>query len=102
MAQGTIKTKAAKPGSASGGGSKKATPLRPRGSRQIAPKKAKLQTHKKILKKHTAGLAALTEQSLAARAGHLEMLRGGKGDRKKDADKREAEKRAAAGVAVKK
>jgi len=33
-------------------------------------------------KKHTAGLTALTEKSLAGKAGHLEMLRGGKKDRK--------------------
>jgi len=33
-------------------------------------------------KKHTSGLAGLTEKSLAGKAGHLEMLRGGKKDRK--------------------
>lgn len=31
--------------------------------------------------KHTAGLITLTERSLAEKAGHLEMLKGGKKDR---------------------
>lgn len=33
------------------------------------------------LKKHSAGLTALTEKNLAEKAGHLEMLRGGKKER---------------------
>ena len=33
-------------------------------------------------KKHTAGLTAMTEKSLASKAGHLEMLHGGKKDSK--------------------
>jgi len=35
-----------------------------------------------VLQKHSAGLTALTEKALAEKAGHLEMLRGGKKDRK--------------------
>lgn len=31
--------------------------------------------------KHSAGLTTLTERSLAEKAGHLEMLKGGKKDR---------------------
>lgn len=31
-----------------------------------------------LLKKHSAGLTAMTEKSLADKAGHLELLRGGK------------------------
>lgn len=31
-------------------------------------------------KKHSAGLTAMTEKSLAGKAGHLEMLKGGKKD----------------------
>lgn len=37
-------------------------------------------------KKHSSGLAAATEKSLASKAGHLEMLSGGKKDRKKEAE----------------
>jgi len=33
------------------------------------------------LQKHTSGLTALTEKNLAEKAGHLEMLKGGKKDR---------------------
>lgn len=36
-------------------------------------------------KKHTSGMTAMTEKSLAGKAGHLEMLRGGKKDRKEKA-----------------
>lgn len=59
--------------------------LKPRGNRQIAPKKQSLITQKKLLKKHTGGLTALTEKSLAQRAGHLEILKGGKKDAKEAA-----------------
>lgn len=63
-------------------------PLKPRGSRQIAPKKQKLIQQKKLLKKHSAGLSALTEKHLAEKAGHLELLRGGKKDKKSEAQKK--------------
>ncbi|KAI5240708.1 hypothetical protein E4T43_05941 [Aureobasidium subglaciale] len=33
------------------------------------------------IQKHSAGLITLTERSLAEKAGHLEMLKGGKKDR---------------------
>ncbi|KAK8215764.1 hypothetical protein IWZ01DRAFT_538754 [Phyllosticta capitalensis] len=85
MAQGTIKQKA-KPATAAKG--KKPAALKPRGHRQIAPKKASLITQKKLLKKHTGGLTALTEKSLAQRAGHLEILKGGKKDAKEAAKKK--------------
>lgn len=49
-----------------------------RGARIIKPKKAALINANKIKKKHTAGLTAKTEKLLAEKAGHLEMLRGGK------------------------
>ncbi|KAK7514023.1 uncharacterized protein IWZ02DRAFT_438177 [Phyllosticta citriasiana] len=85
MAQGTIKQKA-KPATTSAKG-KKPTALKPRGTRQIAPKKQSLIAQKKLLKKHTGGLTALTEKSLAQRAGHLEILRGGKKDKDKEGGK---------------
>jgi hypothetical protein len=40
-----------------------------------------------MIKKHSAGLHAKTEQHLAERAGHLELLSGGK---KKRDDKQKA------------
>ena len=43
-------------------------------------------------KKHSAGLTALTEQSLASKAGHLEMLRGGKKDGKANIKQAKKEK----------
>lgn len=48
------------------------------------PKKAKLVQQQKIMKKHTSGLTALTEKNLAQRAGHLEILGGGKKDKRED------------------
>jgi hypothetical protein len=47
----------------------------------IKPKKASLQKQHQMKKKHSSGLAAMTEKSLASRAGHLELLRGGKKDK---------------------
>lgn len=52
------------------------------GNKVIKPKKAVLVRANTIHKKHTAGLQAVTERTLAGRAGHLELLRGGKKDRK--------------------
>ncbi|EMC99546.1 hypothetical protein BAUCODRAFT_62960 [Baudoinia panamericana UAMH 10762] len=73
MAQGHMKkVKASAP---------KLTQRKQSGSRVIKPKKAALQKQQQMKKKHTAGLTALTEKSLASKAGHLEMLRGGKKDR---------------------
>ena len=34
------------------------------------------------MKKHSAGLTEVTEKSLASKAGHLELLRGGKKETK--------------------
>jgi Protein of unknown function (DUF2462) len=53
------------------------------GAKVIKPKKAKLIAKNKMIKKHSAGLTAMTEKNLAERAGHLEMLSGGKKDKKK-------------------
>ncbi|QIW99491.1 hypothetical protein AMS68_005009 [Peltaster fructicola] len=52
------------------------------GNRVIKPKKAALIKQDQMKKKHTSGLASLTEKSLASKAGHLELLRGGKKDKK--------------------
>ncbi|KAF2678899.1 hypothetical protein K458DRAFT_247622, partial [Lentithecium fluviatile CBS 122367] len=74
MVQGAVK-KSSKPTT------KKPINLPKRGSRVIKPKKATLISQSKIKKKHTAGLIGKTEKLLASKAGHLEMLRGGKKDK---------------------
>ncbi|MCJ1442071.1 MAG: hypothetical protein MMC23_002563 [Stictis urceolatum] len=57
-------------------------PGQKKGPRVIAPKKASLMKKQKMNKKLSAGLIEKTERTLAHRAGHLEMLKGGKKDRK--------------------
>jgi len=64
------------------------------GSRVIKPKKAALQKQHQMKKKHSSGLTDLTEKSLASKAGHLEILRGGKKDRKTDTAETKALKKA--------
>ncbi|GIK02250.1 hypothetical protein Aspvir_006299 [Aspergillus viridinutans] len=87
MAQGPLKK--TKPSTA-----KRPTALAPkRGPRQIAPKKATLIKQQKITKKLTAGLTAKTERSLAQRAGHLELLAGGKKDKKTEKGKEKGGKK---------
>ncbi|KAJ5122023.1 UPF0390 protein [Penicillium atrosanguineum] len=51
------------------------------GVKQIAPKKAALVKQAKLTKRLTSGLVGRTERSLAQKAGHLELLAGGKKDR---------------------
>ncbi|KAK2813221.1 hypothetical protein FQN50_000899 [Emmonsiellopsis sp. PD_5] len=73
MAQGALKK------IKSATSSRKPNTLGPKkGARVIAPKKASLVRQKKMNKKFTAGLTARTERTLAERAGHLELLAGGK------------------------
>ncbi|KAL4793639.1 hypothetical protein BDV19DRAFT_391066 [Aspergillus venezuelensis] len=83
MAQGALKK--TKPATTS----KKPKALGPKKGTngQIAPKKQALIRQQKITKKLTAGLVAKTEKNLAQRAGHLEMLAGGKKDKKAGAGK---------------
>ncbi|KAA8648596.1 hypothetical protein EYZ11_011418 [Aspergillus tanneri] len=79
MVQGSLKK--AKANTAS---TKRPSALGPkRGPRAIAPKKASLIKQQKITKKLSAGLTAKTEKNLAEKAGHLELLAGGKKDKKK-------------------
>ncbi|KAH7066196.1 hypothetical protein BKA63DRAFT_571577 [Paraphoma chrysanthemicola] len=75
MAQGAVKTKS-KPVVP-----KKKAGLKP-GARVIKPKKASLIQQNKIKKKSSSGLIGQTEKLLAEKAGHLEMLKGGKRDKK--------------------
>ncbi|CAL8584429.1 hypothetical protein XPA_010031 [Xanthoria parietina] len=68
------KTPSTKPSS-----SKRSHPLAPKkGARAIAPRKKKIVAQKALVKKYSAGLIRKTEASLAEKAGHLEMLAGGK------------------------
>ncbi|EGX43394.1 hypothetical protein TWF173_001263 [Orbilia oligospora] len=54
-----------------------------KGNRVIAPKNQILIKQNAIKKKHSGGLTAKTERNLAEKAGHLELLPGGKRDKKK-------------------
>lgn len=74
MAQGQIKSRV-KPTASS---NKKSAPGLKKGLRSIAPKRSVLVKNAKIVKKHSAGLTAMTERTLASKAGHLELLKGGK------------------------
>jgi hypothetical protein len=58
-----------------------------RGTRVIKPKKTSLITQNKIKHKAVAGLVGHTEKMLAQKAGHLEILKGGKRDKKPEAGK---------------
>jgi len=55
------------------------------GAKVIKPKNAKLVARNRLIKKHTSGMTASTEKNLAERAGHLELLKGGKKDKKRSA-----------------
>lgn len=59
-----------------------------RGARVIKPKKASLISQEKIKKKSSAGLIGQTEKLLAEKAGHLEMLKGGKKEKKEKKEKK--------------
>ncbi|EEP76957.1 predicted protein [Uncinocarpus reesii 1704] len=89
MAQGAVKKSKSASSTA-----KRPSALGPKkGARAIAPKKAALVKQKKLTKvcniilglfainlKLSAGLTAKMERNLAEKAGHLELLRGGKKD----------------------
>jgi len=96
MAQGQIKKKKSttaaggggRGGGGGGGGGGSSSARRPstlgpkKGARNIAPKKASLVKQRKMTKKLSAGLITKTERTLAERAGHLELLAGGKKQQK--------------------
>ncbi|KAF9732539.1 hypothetical protein PMIN07_008250 [Paraphaeosphaeria minitans] len=71
MAQGAVKPR--KPSNAP----KKPTGPQ-RGNRVIKPKKASLASQQKIKHKASSQLTGKTEKLLAEKAGHLELLKGGK------------------------
>jgi hypothetical protein len=57
----------------------------------IKAKKGSALKSQQFKKKHSSGIAELTERSLASKAGHLELLRGGKKDRKLEKEKAAAQ-----------
>lgn len=62
------------------------------GARVIKPSKSSsaLKTAQ-FKKKHSSGMTALTEKSLASRAGHLELLKGGKREKRVEMAKKALE-----------
>ncbi|KAI4952422.1 hypothetical protein J4E91_002892 [Alternaria rosae] len=84
MAQGAIKkTKAAPP-------KKSSVARKQTGTRVIKPKKASIITQNKIKHKSSSGLVGHTEKMLAQKAGHLEILKGGKRDKRDSAEKKKS------------
>jgi Protein of unknown function (DUF2462) len=62
------------------------------GAKVIKPKKTRLIQKNRIIKKYSSGLTGMTEKNLAQRAGHLELLSGGKKDKKKGTKNAKAKK----------
>lgn len=54
------------------------------GARVIKPQKGAALKTQQFKKKHSSGMTALTEKSLASRAGHLELLKGGKREKRQE------------------
>jgi hypothetical protein len=91
MTQGQIKKKkstTAVGGAGSSSTTRRSSTLGPKkGARNIAPKKASLVRQRKMTKKLSSGLITKTERTLAERAGHLELLAGGKKQRQQEQGK---------------
>ena len=81
MAQGTLKARPAKPNTSTK--SQSSSGITKKGARTFKTKNAKLAKQQKMTKKFSAGLINQTEKMLGEKAGHLEMLAGG---RKKGGD----------------
>ncbi|OXV10253.1 hypothetical protein Egran_01986 [Elaphomyces granulatus] len=95
MAQGQIKKKKSTTtaGGAGSSSTRRSSTLGPRkGARNIAPKKASLVRQRKMTKKLSSGLITKTERTLAERAGHLELLAGGKKQRQQAQKTKDQEK----------
>ncbi|KAJ5625867.1 hypothetical protein N7510_002176 [Penicillium lagena] len=89
MAQGIIK-KTTKP---SAGPRRPPSKTTKPGPRQVAPKKISLIKQNKLNKKISSGLVAKTERTLAQKAGHLEILAGGKKSKAKAGDNKGGQKK---------
>ncbi|QSZ36722.1 hypothetical protein DSL72_006605 [Monilinia vaccinii-corymbosi] len=86
MVQGALKsTKSALAGGNRANGAGKKAALGPKkGQRVIKAKREGLRKSEVLRKKHSAGLTAMTEKTLGAKAGHLELLGVGKKSKGKD------------------
>jgi len=98
MAQGTIKSKKLTTATARSSGGRHTVLGPTKGKRTIAPRKQvlvrnagmtkvrlryaferwKVKAETNVKQKHSSGLTAMTERTLGAKAGHLELLKGGK------------------------
>ncbi|KAI5367282.1 hypothetical protein Slin15195_G024090 [Septoria linicola] len=83
MAQGQIK-KAKAPAA-------KPSNRKQMGARVIKAQKGSALKTQQFKKKHSSGLAEATEKSLATRAGHLELLKGGKREKRQELAKKAQE-----------
>ena len=81
MAQGTVKARPARPNTSTK--SQSSSGVTKKGARTFKTKNAKLAKQQKMTKKFSAGMINQTEKMLGEKAGHLEMLAGG---RKKGGD----------------
>jgi len=78
MAQGTIKSKKLTTATAKNSSRRPGVLGPKKGARTIKPKNEGLRKDARLMKKHSAGLTAMTERTLGSKAGHLELLKGGK------------------------
>ncbi|PBP19050.1 hypothetical protein BUE80_DR010092 [Diplocarpon rosae] len=78
MAQGSLKSKKLTTATAKTSSRRPGVLGPKKGARSIAPRNQVLVRNAKMTKKHSAGLTAMTERTLGAKAGHLELLKGGK------------------------
>jgi len=76
MAQGTVKARPAKPNSSTK--SQSSTGVTKKGARTFKTKNVKLAKQQKMTKKFSAGMINQTEKMLGEKAGHLELLAGGR------------------------
>lgn len=81
MAQGTVKARPAKPNTSTK--SQSSSGVTKKGARTFKTKNVKLAKQQKMTKKFSAGMINQTEKMLGEKAGHLELLAGG---RKKGGD----------------
>jgi len=82
MPQGPLKAKAKATGKPEKAKIVRNAGITKKGQRTIAPKRKNLQKQANFQKQFSAQLTGGTEKRLAERAGHLELLAGGKKNKK--------------------
>ncbi|KAF7870340.1 hypothetical protein EAF04_004086 [Stromatinia cepivora] len=102
MVQGALKSSksALAGGNRANGVGKKAALGPKKGQRVIKAKREGLRRSEGLRKKHSAGLTAMTEKTLGAKAGHLELLGVGKKSKAKDGKGAESKGKGNAGATV--